>query len=253
MKAVAISEFGPPEVLRVVELPDACAGPRVKCSSASKPPASIAPTSCSGSDESPATAGRSGTCRARGRRHHRSVGHACTGGVTATASARSSPVAATRNSASSRRRKRCQCHGACDRATTAAAIPETYFTVWTNLFERAGSRGRSRPDSRRHPAASGRRRFSWRGRLARGASRLPVRTPSAARASGSARRRSTTGRPDFVRPCSESTTAGASTSSSTSSAATIWPANLDCLALHGRLVQMGFSAAPTRRSICGRS
>ena len=41
------------------------------------------------------------------------------------------------------------------RVEAAAAIPETYFTVWTNLFQLAKlTGGRDRPDSRRHRAAS---------------------------------------------------------------------------------------------------
>ena len=57
------------------------------------------------------------------------------GSTPATASARWSPAAATRSTAPSRPSSACRIPPAC-RWTQAAAIPETFFTVWTNLFER---------------------------------------------------------------------------------------------------------------------
>jgi NADPH2:quinone reductase len=56
------------------------------------------------------------------------------------------------------------------RSGSAGAMPETFFTVWTNVFER----GRLRAANRFvHGGASGsaRRPFRWRGRSAHGCSR----------------------------------------------------------------------------------
>src|SRR5205823_8324951 len=53
----------------------------------------------------------------------------------------------------------------------AAAIPETFFTVWTNVFERGRLQPASRFSCTAARAASGRRRSSWRMRSARASSR----------------------------------------------------------------------------------
>jgi NADPH:quinone reductase-like Zn-dependent oxidoreductase len=49
-------------------------------------------------------------------------------------------------------------------STTAAAIPETYFTVWTNLFQRGLSSPANTSPCTDVSAASGRPRSNWRKR-----------------------------------------------------------------------------------------
>ena len=50
-------------------------------------------------------------------------------------SARWSPAAATRSTASRQRRSACRCRAG-SILSSRPAIPETFFTVWTNVFER---------------------------------------------------------------------------------------------------------------------
>ena len=70
----------------------------------------------------------------------------------------------------------------------AAALPETFFTVWTNVFERGpAARAARRSSFTAGRAGSARPRFSWHVRLARACSRPRAPTKSAAAARRSAR------------------------------------------------------------------
>ena len=62
----------------------------------------------------------------------------------------------------------------------AACLPETFFTVWSNVFQRGGLLAGERILV--HGGSSGivPRRFNWRGRLARGCSLRPALMPNVA-------------------------------------------------------------------------
>ena len=119
-------------------------------------------------------------------------------------------------------------------ASTPRLLPETFFTVWTNLFQRARLRGRrARPDPRRHqrhrhdrdPAgARVRRQRDRHRRISR-----EVRGLRKPRRDGDQlpHHRLRRGGPRT------DPRAAASTSSSTSSAASYLPRNLECLAKDG--------------------
>ena len=83
----------------------------------------------------------------------------------------------------------------------AAAIPETYFTVWTNLFQRAQLATGESVLVHGGPAGSARPPFSWRAPSELSSTRPPDRMRNAAHASGSERPPpSTTGRRISCRP-----------------------------------------------------
>ena len=98
-----------------------------------------------------AAAGRALDPRARGRRADRRAGRRGAGRTgRPAASARWSPAAAMPNMRSRRPASACRCPAALT-MIEAAAMPETLFTVWTNLFERGlRRRGRDRARPWRH-------------------------------------------------------------------------------------------------------
>ena len=219
MRAIEIALPGGPDVLRPVTRPVPGRAP-VRSSSAWPPRASTGPTSCSGwasirrrpapptfpawkSAERSSTAADAGAWRVGQR-----VCALVSGGGYAEYCA--APVE--------------QCLRIPDgsRQPHAAAIPETFFTVWTNLFERGRlQRGPARPRPRRHERhrhdgdsarARVRRRSARDRRIPTEVRGLP---PRLAR-----RQPSTTTKTDFVAAVRTPPPATASTSSSTSSAAT---------------------------------
>ena len=123
----------------------------------------------------PAAARRLADPRPRGRRHRR---RARRRGSTMAAwrprSARCCPAAAMPNTASRRRRNACRCRRALS-LVDAAALPETFFTVWSNVFDRGRlAAGETLPRAWRHRAASARRRSSSPAPLARTSSPPPA-------------------------------------------------------------------------------
>ena len=132
----------------------------------------------------------------------------------------------------------------------AAALPETFFTVWTNLFDRGRlARGRVGADPRRHErhrhdghsAGGGARRA---GRDHRRQRREVRGVPAAGRRAGVELSHHRLGGGDARRP----PTAAASTSCSTWSAATTPPGTSRCWRVDGRLVQIAFLKSSTGRT-----
>ena len=93
------------------------------------------------------------------------------------------------------------------RLIEAAALPETFFTVWNNVFERGRLQaGESAARARRLRGHRHQRRSSWRGAAARGSSPPPGRRRSARPAWRWARSApSTIGARTSWRRCSEAT------------------------------------------------
>ena len=135
MQAVEISEAGPPDVLRVCTRPvpvlQTRRSPDPRCSGR-REPARLPPAG----RRLPARRRASPTCRA-----WKSPAPSWPRpGVSrarpwATGCARSWRAAATRSSARRPPCSACRCRPAFS-LVEAAAIPETFFTVWTNVFER---------------------------------------------------------------------------------------------------------------------
>ncbi len=156
------------------------------------------------------------------------------------------------HAASRRRRSACRCRPALD-LVAAAAMPETFFTVWTNVFERGGSAGGGdgalsrRHERHRHhgDSAGGGARRAGAGHggvgreVPRRAWRLAPSTPS------------TTVRPTSSPPCSAQTGGRGVDLVLDIMGGSYVPRNLAALALDGRLVQIGLMEGRADRD--GRS
>ena len=137
----------------------------------------------------------------------------------------------------------------------AAALPETYFTVWTNVFERGRLAPGNGCSSMAARAALARPPSNWPRRVARASSPQPARPRSARCASGSgAARRSTTGPRTSSRPSSRAhRRAAAWTSSSTWSAARTRRATSTAWRATAGSSRSASWAAPTTTSRSSRS
>ena len=132
-------------------------------------------------------------------------------------------------------------------ASHAAAIPETFFTVWTNLFER----GRLAAGERVliHGGTSGIGTTAIQLARAFGAHvarHRRARTPSAPRASVSARRRSTTATTTSSQAVRDLTGRRGVDVVLDIVGGDYLPRNLECLAMDGRLVQIGLMGGRNR-------
>ena len=122
----------------------------------------------------------------------------------------------------------------------AAAIPETFFTVWTNVFERGRLQaGRVDADSRRDRAASARRRSSSRAHVGRACSPRPGSADKCAACERLGAERAINYREtDFVAAIREATDGRGVDVVLDMVGGDYLPRNLDVLAMDGRLVQI---------------
>ena len=153
---------GGPEMLVPRGASGAGAAARAKSWSRSWPPASTGPTFASARAAIRRPRARPIFPASRSRARSRRSGAECrSAGSSATRSARSWSAAATRNIASLTKATRCRCRPALS-MIEAAAIPETFFTCWQNMFMRAAFRPRRLgAGAWRHVRASAPPRSCW--------------------------------------------------------------------------------------------